>query len=90
LTTVSGIVDFLFELMSMSEDLPRVLDHAGLQLPISRSHEPIGGSTFADGMLDPFVQNAHHIEMRGDSIKGIAESQTHRRSLGGRFSRGSS
>src|ERR1700730_13695830 len=38
------------------------------QLPVSRWHEQIGEPTLADGILDRLVQNAHRIEMRGDSM----------------------
>jgi DNA replication protein DnaC len=39
------------------------------QLPVSRWHEQIGNSTLDDGILDRLVQNAHRIEMRGDSMR---------------------
>ena len=39
------------------------------QLPISRWHEQIGDPTIADGILDRLVHNAHHIEMRGESMR---------------------
>lgn len=39
------------------------------QLPVSRWHEQIGDPTFADGILDRLVHNAHRIEMRGDSMR---------------------
>lgn len=39
------------------------------QLPVSRWHEQIGDPTIADGILDRLVHNAHHIEMRGESMR---------------------
>jgi hypothetical protein len=39
------------------------------QLPISRWPQQIGDPTLADGILDRMVHNAHHIEMRGDSMR---------------------
>ena len=39
------------------------------QLPVTRWHEHIGDPTVADGILDGLVQNAHRIEMRGDSMR---------------------
>jgi IstB-like ATP binding protein len=39
------------------------------QLPVSRWYAQIGDPTPADGTLDRLVHNAHHIEMRGDSMR---------------------
>lgn len=39
------------------------------QLPVSRWDEQIGDPTLADGILDRLIQNAHRIEMRGDSMR---------------------
>jgi DNA replication protein DnaC len=39
------------------------------QLPVSRWHGQIGDPTLADGILDRLVDNAHRIEMRGDSMR---------------------
>jgi DNA replication protein DnaC len=39
------------------------------QLPVSRWHEQIGDPTIADGILDRLVHNAHHLEMRGESMR---------------------
>jgi DNA replication protein DnaC len=41
------------------------------QLPVSRWHEQIGDPTFADGILDRLVHNAHRIEMRGESMRKL-------------------
>ena len=43
------------------------------QLPVSRWHEQIGDPTLADGILDRLVHNAHRIEMRGESMRNLAE-----------------
>jgi DNA replication protein DnaC len=32
-------------------------------------HEQIGDPTIADGILDRLVHNAHHMELRGESIR---------------------
>jgi DNA replication protein DnaC len=34
-----------------------------------RRNEQIGDPTFADGILDRLVHNAHRIEMRGESMR---------------------
>jgi DNA replication protein DnaC len=39
------------------------------QLPVARWHEQIGDPTIADGILDRLVDNAHRIEMRGESMR---------------------
>jgi len=39
------------------------------QLPVSRWQEQIGDPTIADGILDRLVDNAHRIEMRGESLR---------------------
>ena len=39
------------------------------QLRVSKWHEQIGDPTLADGILDRLVHNAHHVEMRGDSMR---------------------
>ena len=39
------------------------------QLPVAQWHERIGDPTLADSILDRLVHNAHHIEMRGESMR---------------------
>jgi len=39
------------------------------QLPVSRWHEQIGEPTLADAILDRLVNQAHRIEIRGDSMR---------------------
>jgi DNA replication protein DnaC len=39
------------------------------QLPVTRWYEQIGDPTVADGIFDRLVDNAHRIEMRGDSMR---------------------
>ena len=39
------------------------------ELPVSKWHEQIGDPTLANGILDRLVHNAHHIEMRGESMR---------------------
>jgi len=48
------------------------------QLPVSRWHEQIGDPTFADGILDRLVHNAHRIEMRGESMRRIKAAKPER------------
>jgi DNA replication protein DnaC len=48
------------------------------KLPVTRWHEQIGDPTVADGILDRLVHNAHRIEMRGDSMRRIEGSRTHK------------
>jgi len=42
-----------------------------LHLPVSHWHEQSGDPTVAVGDLDRLVQNAHCIEMRGNSMRSI-------------------
>jgi DNA replication protein DnaC len=39
------------------------------QVPVARWHEQIGDPTLADSVLDRLVHNAHHLEMRGESMR---------------------
>lgn len=48
------------------------------QLPVSRWHEQIGDPTFADGILDRLVHNAHRIEMRGESMRKLKAAKPER------------
>jgi DNA replication protein DnaC len=36
---------------------------------VANWHEQIGDPTLADNILDRLVHNAHHIEMRGESMR---------------------
>jgi DNA replication protein DnaC len=44
------------------------------QVPVAQWHEQIGDPTFADGILDRLVHNAHRIELRGDSMRKLKAS----------------
>ena len=39
------------------------------QLPIAEWHEAFGDPTLADAILDRITNNAHRIELRGDSMR---------------------
>jgi hypothetical protein len=41
----------------------------GSQLPIDRWHEIIGDPTYADAILDHLVNNAHRVELAGESMR---------------------
>ena len=46
------------------------------QLPVARWHEQIGDPTVADGILDRLVDNAHRLELRGESMRKIRAAKT--------------
>jgi DNA replication protein DnaC len=48
------------------------------QLPVARWHEQIGDPTFADGILDRLVHNAHRLEMRGESMRKLKAAKPER------------
>lgn len=39
------------------------------QLPIDHWHEALGEPTVADAIMDRLLDNAHRIELRGDSLR---------------------
>jgi DNA replication protein DnaC len=39
------------------------------QLPIENWHEMIGNPTIADAIMDRLVHNAHHLKLRGESMR---------------------
>ena len=39
------------------------------QYPVTVWHEMIGDDTVADGILDRLIHNAHHIELKGESMR---------------------
>lgn len=41
------------------------------QLPVSKWHEVIGDPTIADAICDRIVHSAHHIELKGESVRKI-------------------
>lgn len=56
-------------------------DRAGLrstivtsQLPIAHWHEAMGDETIADAVLDRLLENAHRIELSGDSLRRVNNS----------------
>jgi DNA replication protein DnaC len=46
------------------------------QLPVERWHEIIGDPTYADAILDRLVNNAHRIELAGESMRRARSRQT--------------
>jgi DNA replication protein DnaC len=48
------------------------------QLPVVRCHEPIGVPTFAYGILDQLVHNAHSIKVRGESMRKLKAAKPER------------
>jgi DNA replication protein DnaC len=42
------------------------------QLPVSHWHEAIGDPTIADAALDRLLENAHRIELAGESMRQVA------------------
>jgi DNA replication protein DnaC len=44
------------------------------QLPVSEWHDALGEPTIADAILDRLVHNAHRIELHGDSLRRLQES----------------
>ncbi len=45
------------------------ISNASRQLPIEHWHGVIGDATLADAILDRLVQNAHQINLKGDSMR---------------------
>lgn len=45
------------------------------QVHVAQWHEQIGDATIADGILDRLVHNAHHIELRGESMRKRREAR---------------
>ena len=39
------------------------------QLPISAWHDYLADPTLADAILDRFIHNAHHLDLKGDSTR---------------------
>jgi hypothetical protein len=48
---------------------PGALDHPDFATAGIAWHEHVGDPTLTDGILDRLVNNAHRIEMRGDSMR---------------------
>lgn len=46
------------------------------QLPIPAWHEYLADPTLADAILDRFIHNAHHLNLRGDSMRKTKSSLT--------------
>jgi DNA replication protein DnaC len=46
------------------------------QIPVSAWHEMIGDPTLADAILDRLVHRAHHIQMKGESMRKTVTSLT--------------
>ena len=46
------------------------------QIPVDRWHDQIGDPTYADAILDRVVNNAHRLELRGDSMRRKAAPDT--------------
>ena len=44
------------------------------QLPVKEWYNMIGNSTIADALLDRLVHNSHRIELRGESMRKLAQS----------------
>lgn len=75
------IDDFLVRPLTPDQaaDLLEVIDdRAGLrstivtsQLPIAHWHESMGDETIADAVLDRLLDNAHRIELAGDSLRRV-------------------
>ena len=47
------------------------------QIPINRWHEIIGDPTIADAICDRIVHSAHHIELKGESVRKIYARKEH-------------
>jgi DNA replication protein DnaC len=45
------------------------------QIPVDRWHSQIGDPTYADAILDRVVNNAHRLELRGDSMRRKAPTE---------------
>ena len=43
------------------------------QLPVSEWYNMIGNPTVADALLDRLVHNSHRIELKGESMRKIAD-----------------
>ncbi|MDQ3258744.1 MAG: IS21-like element helper ATPase IstB [Acidobacteriota bacterium] len=48
------------------------------QLPVENWHEYVGDPTVADALLDRLLNNAHRLEMKGESMRKKTDSLTHR------------
>ncbi len=46
------------------------------QLPVSGWHDYLADPTLADAILDRFIHNAHHLDLRGDSMRNPKSSLT--------------
>lgn len=78
-TDVLLLDDFLLRPLSPDQaaDILEVIeDRVGLrstivtsQLPVGMWHEALGEPTVADGILDRLLENAHRIELRGESMR---------------------
>lgn len=44
------------------------------QLPVSEWYNMISNTTIADALLDRLLHNSHRIELRGESIRKLAQS----------------
>lgn len=46
------------------------------QLPIPAWHDYLADPTLADAILDRFIHNAHHLDLRGDSMRKTKSTLT--------------
>ena len=75
LTTLDA--DQRHDLLEILEDRHAI--HSTLvtsQLPVEHWHETIGDATLADAIIDRLIHNAHHINLRGESMRKIKSSLT--------------
>jgi len=80
------IDDFLVRPLNPDQaaDLLEVIDdRAGLrstivtsQLPIAHWHEAMGDETIADAVLDRLLENAHRIELAGESLRRVGTTKS--------------
>lgn len=48
------------------------------QLPVEHWHESVGDPTVADALLDRLLNNAHRLELKGESLRKKTNNLTHR------------
>jgi len=46
------------------------------QIPVSKWYEVIGEVTIADAIMDRLIQNAHRIELKGESLRKTLKNKT--------------
>ena len=52
------------------------------QLPVETWHSVIGDATVADAILDRLVHGAHKLNLKGESMRKIANLQTSELTMG--------